>query len=247
MMDKLRRWWLAPMLGALLVGCQSKGSETPPAEPTGSGSQSTATTKPKDEPVKKELPANFKHAGFDYYGLGNEKPLAMVLKRAGGTLSGGQEYKLEDVKDDGAYYLQQWTGDLAPNGNTRLRVDDKGIFGIEAQGNKIDPAQLEMPADPKPGFTWTSNSKIQLAGGSIDSTVSKIIGTKTIKVSGKEVEVLVIERTSKAKLPNTKNEIVDQTLKSIEYYQKGIGAVRVEVSVTGKGVPTNTFSMEAKP
>lgn len=246
-MNKLRRWWLAPVLGAFLVGCQPKGPETPPAEPSGSGSESTATTEPKEEPAKKELPANYKHAGFDYYGLGNEKSLAMELKRAGGTLSGGQEYKLEEVKDDGAYYLQQWTGDLAPNGNTRLRVDDKGIFGIEAHGNKIDPAQLEMPADPKPGFTWTSDSKIQLAGGSIDSTVSKIIGTKMIKVSGKEVEVLVIERTSKAKLPNTKNEIVDQKLKSIEYYQKGIGAVRVEVSVTGKGVPTNTFSMEAKP
>lgn len=250
-MNKMRRWWLAPVLGAFLVGCQSKGSETPPSEPSKTGSESTATTdagkdEPKETPVK-ELPATYKHAGFEYYGLSNAKLLTMELKRAGGTLTGGQEFKLEEVKEDGAYYLQQWTGDLAPNGNTRLRVDEKGIFGIEAQGNKIDPAQLEMPADPKPGFSWTSNSKIQLAGGSIDSTVSKVIGTKTIKVGGKDVEVLVVERVSKAKLPNTKNEIVDQTLKSVEYYQKGIGAVRVEVSVTGKGVPTNTFSMEAKP
>jgi len=230
------------------VGCQSKGAETPPSEPANSGSESTATTEPpKEEPAKKEVPANYKHAGFEYYGLGNDKALSMELKRAGGTMSGGQEFKLEDVKEDGAYYLQQWTGDLAPNGNTRLRVDEKGIFGIEAQGNKIEPAQLEMPADPKPGFTWTSNSKIQLAGGSIDSTVSKIIGTKKIKVNGKEVEVLVVERTSKAKLPNPKNEIVDQTLKSTEYYEKGVGAVKVEMLVTGKGVPTNSFSMEAKP
>jgi hypothetical protein len=229
------------------VGCQSKGAETPPAEPS-SGSESSATTEPpKEDSAKKEVPASYKHAGYEYYGLSNEKSLNMELKRSGGTMSGGQEFKLEEVKEDGAYYLQQWTGDLAPNGNTRLRVDDKGIYGVEAQGNKIEPAQLEMPADPKPGFTWTSNSKIQLAGGSIDSTVSKIIGTKKIKVNGKDVEVLVVERTSKAKLPNTKNEIVDQTLKSVEYYQKGVGAVKVEVSVTGKGIPTNTFSMEAKP
>lgn len=245
-MNKLRRWWLAPLVGVCLVGCQPKApeasAETPEAKPP---TETPEVTPPVE--TKIDLPAAYRHAGFEYYGLGNTKPLSMVLKRTGSTMTGGQEFKLEDVKDDGAVYVQQWTGDLAPNGSTKLRVNADGIFGIEAQGNPINPAQLEMPADPKPGFKWTSAAKIVLAGGSIDSTDSKIIGMKSIKIGGKDTQVLLIERTSKAKLPDPAGKIVDQTLKSVEYYQKGVGAVRVEVTVSGKGVPTNTFSMEAKP
>jgi hypothetical protein len=160
--------------------------------------------------------------------------------------TGGQKFTLENTTDTTATYLQEWTGDLAQNGSTRLQVTDKGVFGIEAQGNKIDPPQLEMPADPKAGFAWSSKAKIELGGGSIDSTDSKIIGTKKIKLGGKEIEVLVVERVSKSKLPDPTGKVVDQTLKSVEHYQKGVGAVRVEVTVSGKGVPTNTFTMEAK-
>ncbi len=243
-MDRLKRWWIAPVLGALLVGCQSNEAKKP--DPTaGNGGGNPAET--KTDPPKPEVPASYKHAGFDYYGLGSGAELKLELKRSGTSMTGGQTFTLEEVKPDGATYLQSWTGELAASGNTRLLVNDKGVYGIEAQAKKIDPPQLQMPADPKPGFTWRSDSKIELPGGSIDSTDNKVVGVKTVTIGGKPTEVLVIERTSKASLPNAEGKMVPQTLKAIEHYQKGVGAVKVEVTVSGAGVPTNTFSIEVKP
>lgn len=240
-MDRLKRWWLAPMLGVFLVGCQSEPAKG--TDPT-AGTDGATPTETKGDPAKPKLPANYRHAGFDYYGLGNTAELKLELKRSGTSMTGGQTFTLEEVKPDGATYLQSWTGDLAASGNTRLMVNEKGVYGIEAQAKKIDPPQLQMPADPKPGFTWKSDSKIELPGGSIDSTDNKIVGVKTIPIGGKPTEVLVIERMSKAQLPNAEGKMVPQTLKAIEHYQKGVGAVKVEVTVSGTGVPTSTFSIE---
>lgn len=243
-MARLRRWCWWPLMGLVVVGCQGKPAksttdETPKSEPVATQTETPA------EPVK-EVPAGLRHAGFDYYGLGGDKAPTLEVKSSGSVKTGGQKFTLENATDTTATYIQEWTGDLSQNGSTRLQVTDKGVFGIEAQGNKIDPPQLEMPADPKAGFAWTSKAKIELGGGSIDSTDSKIIGVKKIKLGGKDIEVLVVERVSKAKLPDPTGKVVDQTLKSVEHYQKGVGAVRVEVTVSGKGVPTNTFTMEAK-
>lgn len=243
-MVRARRGWWLPLVGLVVVGCQSEPAKSTSAEATTSEPTKTETETPP-EPAK-EVPSGLRHAGFDYYGLGNQTPPTLEVKSSGSVRTGSQTFKLEEVTDTTATFVQEWTGDLAPNGTTRLQVTDKGVFGIEAQGNKIDPPQLEMPADPKAGFSWSSKAKIELGGGSIDSTDSKIIGTKKIKLGGKDVDVLVVERISKAKLPDPSGKVVDQTLKSVEHYQKGVGAVRVEVTVSGKGLPTNTFTMEVK-
>lgn len=242
-MESMRRWWFAPIIGVVFVGCQPKAATAPEPEP----SNAPVTTEKPVEPVAKlEVPASYKHAGFEYYGLGNTKAPSYELKQGSLTRTGGLKLELEKVDGEGATYLQSWTGDLAANGSTRLRVNEKGIYSVEVQGKAISPPQLDMPANPKPGDSWKSDTKIEMDSGSLSSTVGKVIGVKTIKLSGKDIQVLVIERTSAAKLQNPAGKFLDQTLKSVEYYQKGVGPVKFEVTVSGKGVPTNSFTMEAK-
>jgi len=245
-------------LALIIGGCSS--SPTSSSSPTTTSPPSTApgTNKPatpdgtttppvvtKTPPPSAEKPklgavtANLKHDGYEFYGLGNAKPLKLSLTQGTIKKTGAQETSLEELKPDVAVFLQSWTGDLASNGTSKVRVTPDGVYGIEAQGQELKPAQLEMPAKLTPGFKWTSNTPMTVNGETVKSTDSKIVGMKTITIGGKPHEVLLILRS--CKVVSGKQT---KTLESTEYYERGIGPVKMDVKLSGGGDPPLSFTME---
>ncbi len=240
-------------LSLVVVGCSGStttpSTTTPPPKttsekPDDTSSKETPVTETKtppsaEKPKLETLAANLKHEGYEYYGLGNTTPLKMSLVQGARTLKGAQETELEEVKADGAVFRQAWTEELAMNGTSKVRVTPEGVFGIEAQGNALNPPQMEMPAKITPGFKWSSHTKLTVNGETVESTDSKIVGMKTITLGKKPHSVLVVTRSSKVDISG-KKKVLDST----EYYEKGIGPVKVDVKVSGGGDPVQTFSME---
>lgn len=242
---KWRLFVLALIAGGL-VGCGSSGgsSTTTPGE----APKTTETTPPKTDPIPEpakpklaDLPADLRHEGFEWYGLGNDKPIKMVLNQAGTKLSGEQSYELEKVENGSATFKQTWTGGLPMDGDVRIKLDAKGIYGLEAQGKTLDPPQMELPAKITIGESWKSGGKIEVPNGSVENTVRKIVGYKTITIGKKSVQTLLVTSTSQLKMTGAA-----QTMETKEYYQKGVGAVKLEVKVTGGDQPPRTFSLEAQ-
>lgn len=227
-----------------LAGCGQQDA-TPPVGKTdpvvSAKSEPPAKTDSPTALKLADLPASLKHSGFEYYGLGNEKSQKMKLVQAGSTVEGEQAFELESVTPDGAVFKQVWSGGL-PSADSKVQVTAKGIFGIEAKGTKIDPPQMEMPANPVAGVTWKSNAKIVVDGSTISNSTGKIVGVQSVKVGTRSVQALVVKRTS-----TVSSGTVTQTMATTEYYEKGVGAVKLEVTMSGGGQPTRSFSMEALP
>lgn len=248
------RPFLLTFLVFTLIGCDggsktSVDSTTP--KPADSGSPKTdqsadskVETKAPEPAAPKlaDIPETLRHAAFEWYGLSNDKPLKMTLTQAGTKMTGSQHMDLQSIKDGVAIFKQSWDGDLTPYGDSLYKVDAKGIYGIEAQGTKVDPPSMELPANPTPGTAWQSDAKIEVAGSKVKSTSSKIVGTKTIKLGGRTVEVLVVHRVSLLSVAEK-----DQTMDATEYYEKGVGTIKLEVKMISKGEPTRSFVMEANP
>ncbi len=240
-------------LSLVVVGCS--GSTTTPSTttpPPTATSEKPADATGKDAPVAEvktppsaekpkleSLAANLKHEGYEYYGLGSTTPLKMVLIQGARTLKGAQETELEEVKPEGAVFRQAWTEDLTVNGTSKVRVTPEGVFTIDAKGQTLSPPQLEMPAKITPGYSWTSHTKMKLDDQMIESTDSKIVGIKTITVGKKAHTALLVTRASKVVIGGKK-----KVISSMEYYEKGIGPIKVVFTVSGGGDPVQTFSME---
>lgn len=232
----------------LVSGCGSSGTtpevKNDPVAPVKSAEPPTDQNAKADAPAAPkvaDVPASLKHDGFLYYGLNSVTPQKMKLNQAGSTVEGAQTFELETVAADSAVFKQVWSGGL-PAADSKVQVTEKGIFGIEAKGTKIDPPQMELPANPVAGMTWKSDAKVEVDGSTITNSTGKIIGVQSVKVGGKSIQALVVKRTSKVSSGS-----VTQTMATTEYYEKGVGAVKLEVTMSGGGQPTRSFSMEAMP
>lgn len=212
---------------ALLAGCGQQGTSA------------TGTSPEPPKPVATGVDEKYKHDGYLYYGLGNETPQKMKIVRAGSTMEGEQTYKLDKVEDDGVTYDQVWTGGL-PAADSKVKVTSEGVYGVEARGKKIDPPQMELPAKPAAGMAWKSEGKIEVDGSTISNSSSKIVGVQPVTVGGKKVDALVVKRSSTVTTGG-----ITQTMTTTEYYQKGVGAVKLDVTMSGGGQPTQSFTMEA--
>ncbi len=229
------------LVALALAGCNQESKTTPEVK---SGAP---------EPVKVEEPVvpsgpkltdvstALRHDGFEYYGLGNEKPQKMKLNQGGTVVEGEQAFQLDSVTADTAVFKQVWSGGL-PAADSKVEVTSKGIFGIEAKGTKINPPQMELPAKPIAGMMWKSDAKIEVDGSTISNSTGKIVGVQTIKVGTRSIQALVVKRTSQIS-----SGTIKQTMATTEYYEKGVGAVKLDVTMSGGGQPARSFSMEAIP
>lgn len=231
------------VFAALLSGCGSSGtSANPEVKPEAPKAETPAKTDtPAPTVAAASVPDSLKHDGFLYYGLDNLKPQKMKLNQAGTTVEGEQTFEVDTVGANSVVFKQTWSGGL-PAADSKVEVTDKGVFGIEAKGTKIDPPQMEMPAKPVAGMTWKSDAKVVVDGSTISNSTGKVVGVQPLKLGKDTVQALVIKRSSTVTTGST-----TQTMVTTEYYQKGVGAVKLEVTMTGGGKPTQSFSMEAVP
>lgn len=238
-----RRMTYLALLGSLLLGCsQSQTPTSPESKAPEAKTEEAKTQTPETPPVLKvsDLPAELKHDAFEWYGLGNEAGIKMKLTQGKTIQKGDQKFVLEKVEGGSAYFKQVWGGDLAFYGEARYVLDTKGVAGTEAQGTKVDPPQIELPAKITPGYAWKTPGKLEMTGGSISNLSAVIVGFKPLKVAGRSIQALLVRRTSTINVSG-KTQHMDVS----EYYEKGVGAVKMEVTMKGGGQPTKSFAMEA--
>jgi hypothetical protein len=224
----------AAFLATLVCGCSSDKT-SPPVLVAGKSTSSTEL-----QPAL--VPAAVKTVGYDYYGLTNLKTLPMNGHVNGQSEKASQETKLVSVDTDSATYEQKVTGSFAQT--STIRATKEGVFTISVNGQEQDKPQLELPADPKPGFSWQIHAKFddQRGGHIILSSTDKIVGVQKIKVGNQTYDALLITETGQMHQGNT---VYD--LNSKKWVAKGIGQVKVDlISKTGTGAPTN-ITLEVAP
>lgn len=227
-----------PLLVGILTGCQNTTTST--SEPNQEPKQTTDNkSEPtvgkvdegtKVEPEMSAMSAALKTDAFRYYGFAKSKSPGFQLSGApAGIKTGAYEMKLVELSDTRAVFRQTWTGEMAsllPAGD--YEVTPKGVFALNVGDKKLDPPQMELPADPKPGVSWTSPNKLDLPEASITNSVMKIVGTEKVKVKIGTFDALVVKATVQGSMGTAKFE-----RSMVVYYVKDQGPVKIVIS--GKG------------
>lgn len=245
------------LLGAL-TGCGNQGgdkktAEAPakgdavtgenPSAPTPPGGPGGATETPS-LPIS-SVPASLRHAGFEYYGLANDKPIDMELVTSTmGSFTGSQTLRLKSVEGDKAVFQLERTGGLAQLGSMELSLEPTGVYVTSSTMGKLDAKHMEVPAKLAPGIQWTADSKITRPdGGSVENKATfRVIGERSVKTKAGDRTALLIESTG----PGTQNgQKVRMDTKM--WLAKGIGLVRMEVKVTPEGGSPITMTLQETP
>ena len=229
---------LVSVVVATCVGCtvrHSSGTATETA-PSPSPTPATLKSEPTEATTKPAgaatIPSEIKTAGFEYYGLSNTKPLSMKGLVTGARRTGAWVNSLVGFDSNKATYEQRFTGTLSELGVNRVTADKSGIYATSVSGYVLDKPQLELPADPQPGFTWKFNVTIKGSNQEsiLDSGTDKIVGMKKVTAGGKSYDALLVEESgSLTGGGNTAN------VTARKWLVKGLGPVRQEIHSESQG------------
>lgn len=236
--------WL--ILALFVIGC---GSTTPPVEETKQTTTGTTgtTTDPKTaaEPAKTptvaDIPAELKHDGFEYYGLGAAKPLKMISKQKGSPdLNGQTEFQLLEYADGKAKFKQVFGGELSSQfPDSELILDKDGVYSINLGASELDKPQMELPAKVEAGKVWKLDKPIEASGTTISKFDSRIIGPEKITVPLGTYDAMKVTADVEMQAGGSK-----RTAKMTAWYAKGIGTVKLSM-VFFDGKTTNERTLMA--
>ncbi|HMS53903.1 MAG TPA: hypothetical protein PKA27_00755 [Fimbriimonadaceae bacterium] len=229
----------------LLVGCQPKEVvEKPTNQPESGGAANPIESKPEEPPKPTvSLPANLKHDGLLFFGLDSAKTVSYeVTDDAGDVRTGTQKSELVEVKDGKGIYQVTRTGSFGEllGEDQQVVVTDKGVLATEIKGQKIDPPQMEMPAELKPGTTWSVANKFTLDGRKFEQkNTYKAIKVEQVKTKAGSYECMLIEIKGSVSIDGQKMD-----LQTKAWFSKSIGEVKIEMT-TKVGGKDRKFVIEA--
>lgn len=237
---------LSLLVLAFAFGCGPKTASTTTTSGTGA-SGTTATAPEVQKPTLDEVPAEIKHEGFQYYGLGNLKPIDMELTAPNIPLqTGGISAELEKIEGATAQFKVSRTGALAETlGDETVMVDKTGIYLIGTSIGTITPAKsLAMPASLTPGKTWKVQNKIVQNSGQemVEVSTYKIEGVRDLKTKTGTEKALLVTSTGTATVKNG-GQTIKSTHTSKYWYVKGIGSVQVEMTLKTPGAPDRSVTL----
>jgi hypothetical protein len=212
----------------ILGGCVQKPPDAKTDLTNGSSAPGTqgAESKPgesaKSDPPALAVPEDLKHEAYEYFGLGNPDPVVMsVVGGPNGALTNTQTLTLESVKGGEAVYLVR--SDLLPDA-MEYTVRKDGVYGRQIVEGLNAVPQLQLPADPKPGKTWTTSERGVVQGKKLTvTTTNKIVGLRAVKTKRGNLSALLVVADGSMVLGTDKS-----TVSSKMWLVKGIGAVRNE-------------------
>lgn len=219
-----------------LIGCNQDAKKAPEAtnEPTNEGEA------PK--PSLSDVPADLKHAAYEYYGLTNPKQVDMEIVVDGGArvLTGTQTVELVSVEDGNAVFRIERTGQLAQLGSMDVSVEKDGLYAKSASIGQITRS-LELPADLAVGKEWTSELSLESSGGEMkQKSTMKAVRTETVKTkAGEFKDALRVEGTGTGTFNGQA-----MTMKMTGWYVKGEGPVRLETEMTKPDGSKTTQAIE---
>ena len=239
---------ILPLFVLALAGC--KGGDTTVVD--GKTPAATGTTgapaKEQSGPDRGTIPQNLKHAAFEYYGLGNTKSMDVTLKAPDvAEKTGGVSIDFEKMLEGKAYFKVTRTGAVAEDlGNDSVMVDSTGVYMVGTSIGTISPNQfLALPADVTPGKTWMLKTKVTRDDNQEieeDSTY-KIVGVQDVKTKAGTQKALLVTSDGFANVSvGTQKQKAKYQTKS--WYVKGVGPVRIEISLTPTGQATRTLVVE---
>ena len=256
----MKSFYLTLVALFLVIGCAPKDSAVTDKGTTGSSPEpgkTTGDTQVKDpEPPKADapklplssLPASVKTDAFEYYGLGNEKAMDAELKSPEmATKTGGVTISLNKVEGDKAYFTIARTGAIAGDlGDDMVMADSNGVYMNGTSIGTVTPSTfLALPADLTPGKTWKQKTKVVRNSGEeiAEDSVYKVVGMSDVKTKSGMQKALLVTSTGTAVVSlGGRKESPKYETKS--WYVKGVGQVKVEISLTSPGKPTRTLTVE---
>lgn len=191
---------------------------------------------------EKKMPANLKHEGFEYSGLGSGQPLTYTVKRTGfpdgeGTMT----TQFLGIKDGKAGFARKREGDVASLGDDTVGVSADGVYVESMTSGSLGKPTLELPKDLAVGKTWSDKVEIEVGG-------QKVTQSANYKVA-KEEAVKTGIGTVNAKLITVDGTITNGDTKSPLnakfWYAKDVGLVKMTMSVKAGDV-SQEFSLELK-
>lgn len=215
-------------LFAAVVGCK-------PSVPSGTGLVST---------VPKGLPDALQNDAFEYYGLGNDKPmhLEVIEGENGLPKTGTRTIKFQKIDGDRAIYLLTQDGELAGNqGDITLSLEKDGLYTMSSTASKMKPHSLEMPARLEVGQGWKDHT--EMADGKINLNFDvKVAGFERVSTPGGTFdEALHITSKGAGTMGDGPIEITTDM-----WYVRGLGAVKQVLNITPKeaGAAKRTITMQ---
>lgn len=239
------------LLSIFVWGCGSGGDASKdapkPETPTTASATPSNGTEEKDaagatEADSASVPAELKHAAFEYYGLDRKETLTVKSTgRPVGDGEGTQAVEFVEMKDGNAVYLITQTGILADLPSQEIVVRKDGVYTTKIAGNALKEPSLELPADLSIGKSWTSKGEFTLSESvTVKQDVNyKVVKIEKVKVPLGEYEALVLNASGSLTAQGQTNKI---SLKM--WLAKGVGLIKSETETTQGGKPVKVV-MEA--
>jgi hypothetical protein len=231
---------------ACVYGCD-KGPEATTSDATKPGVSGGQTSGTPATPTKTytlaDVPADLKGEAFEYYGLGNDKPVDMEVVQTAqpDPETGAQITTLKEVKDGEAIFEIERTGGLGRLGTQTVALRKDGIFIVGSSTAEIKSTGPELPQDLTPGKSWDNDLSLQQADGTkmelkVKTTVK---GVGKFKTKAGEREGLRVVSNGSGTM---KGEPV--TIQGESWYVKGLGGVKSSFTYTTKNGQKNEISIQ---
>ena len=234
----------AEMTGAAPTGGSADASPT--KNPDGIGGGVGAPPPKPPTPVSPiPAPTNIKHEGYQYSGAENTRPVDLELtmsSQPNQVTTGAQIITHTNATGDKAFYTVERTGGLQMLGTEEWMIDKDGVFTTKSSKMSFGDRAMELPADPKPGMSWTVHPKADKTSGNMDMLMTfKIIGKETVTTKkGMHPDALRVEQIGEGTVQSHKIRTVSQN-----WYVKGLGLVKAEMKSTADG-KTDTIMIQER-
>ncbi len=223
----MRTLWILAIVVAL-AGCQAAkkdaATEAAKRQANQTGAQvDVAQQAPPPPPV----PDDLKKDAYEYYGLGNDKPIRMSLVFSNSTqkLEGEQTIKPIEAKDGQPRFRVERTGGLASLPGATLVLKPDGLYVESLDNGEVPKPVLELPNGLTPGKRWSTSSEFKLQGRQMkDNSTYVVREVRKIKTPAGEFEALLIEGSGELVEDGQKSKA-----KMRSWYVKGIGSVKMEI------------------
>lgn len=236
---------LVAVFGLGAYGCQpssDKPGDRPATEASsaeGGEAKPAETTNEAPKPNLAGLPADLKHAGYEYYGLNNASPVELEIVSGTQVHTGTQTTTLEKIEDGKASFHVDRTGGLAMLGSGDYSLEKDGVYAVGSSLGTVSRS-IELPADVAPGKTWTVDFKLEASGSDLQyKATMKAVAVEKVKTKAGTFDAIRIESAG----PGTHNgKPIKMTMKG--WYAKGQGAVKMEMTITDETGKTNSTTIE---
>lgn len=239
---------LPALLASLLIGCQAEEPKTATIkQPTGGSTQAPGKAETMAPPTEaasaSSIPAEFKHEGYEYYGLGNDQPIDMEVRLTGdsGVRTGSQITRFKSMDNGKAVYSIERTGGLTDLlGQMDVSLDPEGIFVKSSSVAKVGDRDVEMPASLAPGSTWEARTVVEQPGRELNVLVKfKVVGEENITTPVGKRTALRVDSVGDGTLQGKKVRMDSQS-----WYVKGFGMVKSILKYTGANSPASTITIQ---